>query len=112
MVILNQTLSDPEHARVLKEAQRYAMLGFPCGSAGKEFTCNAGDLGLIPRLRRSPGEGTGNPLQYSCLGNPTDRRSLVGYNPWGHERVEHDLATKQQKVCYRACFTCQVINIQ
>ena len=44
-----------------------------CGSAGKESACNAGDLGLIPGLGRSPGEGSGNPLQYSCLGNPTDR---------------------------------------
>ena len=37
-------------------------LGFPCGSAGKESTCNAGDLGLIPELGRSPGEGKGYPL--------------------------------------------------
>ena len=48
-------------------------LGFPCGSAGKEPTCNAGDLGLIPGLGRSPGEGKGYPLQYSCLENPMDR---------------------------------------
>ena len=39
--------------------------GFPCGSAGKESICNAGDLGLIPGLGRSPGEGEGYPLQYS-----------------------------------------------
>ena len=43
--------------------------GFPCGSAGKESTCNAGDLGLIPGLGRSPGEGKGYPLQYSGLEN-------------------------------------------
>ena len=49
------------------------MLGFPCGSAGKESTCNAGDLGSIPGLRRSPGKENGNPLQYSCLGKPMDR---------------------------------------
>ena len=42
---------------------------FPCGSAGKESTCNAGDLGLIPGLGRSPGEGKGYPLQYSGLEN-------------------------------------------
>ena len=42
-------------------------LGFPCGSAGKESACNAGDLGLIPGLRRSPGEGNDYPLQYSGL---------------------------------------------
>ena len=47
-------------------------LGFPCGSAGKESTCNAGGLGSIPGLGRSPGEGKGYPLQYSGLENPTD----------------------------------------
>ena len=47
-------------------------LGFPCGSAGKESICNAGDLGSIPGLGRSPGEGKGYPLQYSGLENSTD----------------------------------------
>ena len=42
-------------------------------SVGKESTCNTKDLGLIPELRRSPGEGNSNPLQYSCLENPMDR---------------------------------------
>ena len=42
-------------------------LSFPCGSAGKESACNSGDLGLIPGLGRSPGEGKGYPLQYSGL---------------------------------------------
>ena len=46
---------------------------FPGGSDGKESACNAGDLGLIPGLERSPGEGNGNPLQYSCLEHFTDR---------------------------------------
>ena len=46
--------------------------GFPCGSAGKESACNAGDLGLSPGLERSPGEGKGCPLQYSGLGNSMD----------------------------------------
>ena len=45
------------------------------GSDGKESACNVGDLGLIPGLERSPGEGNGNPLQYSCLENPMDRGS-------------------------------------
>ena len=44
----------------------------PCGSAGKESACNAGDLGSIPGLRRSPGEGKGYPLQYSGLENSMD----------------------------------------
>ena len=48
-------------------------MGFPCGSAGKESACNVGDLGLIPGLERSPGEGKGYPLQYSGLENPMDQ---------------------------------------
>ena len=46
---------------------------FPGGSDGKESACNAGELGLIPGLGRSPGGGNGNPLQYSCLENSMDR---------------------------------------
>ena len=46
---------------------------FPSGSASKESACDAGDLGSIPGLGRSPGEGNGNPPQFSCLGNPMDR---------------------------------------
>ena len=46
--------------------------GFPCGSAGKESACNAGDLGSIPELERSPGVGKGYPLQYSGLENSMD----------------------------------------
>ena len=47
--------------------------GPPCGSEGKESACNGGDLSLIPRLGRSPGEENGNPLQYSCLEDSMDR---------------------------------------
>ena len=47
--------------------------GFPGGSDGKESACNAGDLGLIPGLGRSPEEGNDTLLQYSCLENPTGR---------------------------------------
>ena len=53
------------------------IMNFPCGSAGKESTCHVGDLGLIPGLGRSPEEGKGYPLQYSCLENSMD------YSPWG-----------------------------
>ena len=49
--------------------------GFPGSSDGKESACNAGDPGLITGLGKSPGEGNGNPLQYSCLGNPMVRRA-------------------------------------
>ena len=55
------------------ELHRSIPLGFPGGSDGKESTCNVRDPGLIPGLGRSPGEGYGNPLQYSCLENPMDR---------------------------------------
>ena len=57
-------------------------LGFPCDSAGKECTCNAGDLSSIPGLGRSPGGGHGNPLQYSGLEN-----SMV-YSPWGRKQLD------------------------
>ena len=50
-------------------------LGFPGGSDGKASACNVGNPDLIPGLGRSPGEGNGNPLQYSCLENPMDGRS-------------------------------------
>ena len=46
-----------------------------CGSDGKESVCIAGNLGLMPGLGRPPGEGNGNPLQYSCLNNPLDRET-------------------------------------
>ena len=60
-------------------------LGFPGGSVGKEYACNARELGLIPGLGRSPGRGHGNPLQPSCLENPHGQRSLAGCSLWGHK---------------------------
>ena len=57
-------------------------LGFPGGSAGKEPTCNAGDLGSIPGLGRSPGEGKGYPLQYSGLENSMDCMVNGVANSW------------------------------
>ena len=56
-------------------------LGFPGSSDGKEPASNVGDLGLIPRLGRSPGRRRGNSLQYSFLENPHRQRSLAGYSP-------------------------------
>ena len=52
---------------------KYAAMEFAWWLSGKESACNAGDSGSIPGSGRSPGEGSGNPLQYSCLGNPMDR---------------------------------------
>ena len=60
------------------------VLGFPGGSAGKESTCNVGDLGLIPGLGRSPGEGKGYQLQYSALRIPWNQYSALR-SPWGHK---------------------------
>ena len=57
---------------------------FPCSSVGKESACNAGDQGPIPGSGRSPGEGNGNPVQYSCLENLMDRGAWQApYHPWG-----------------------------
>ena len=53
----------------------------------KNLPANSGDTGLIPGLGRSPGEENGNPIQYSCLGNPI-KRSLVGYSPWGCKELD------------------------
>ena len=58
-------------------------MGFPCSSVGKESACNAGGLGSIPGLERSPGEGKGFPLQYSVLENSMDM-----YSPWGHKESD------------------------
>ena len=60
------------HRRGLGSFPVREALGFPGSSEVKASACNAGDLGLIPGLGRSPGEGNGNPLQYSCLENPMD----------------------------------------
>ena len=49
------------------------MRELPGSSVGRESACNVGDIGSLPGLGRSPGEGNGNPLQYSCLENPMDR---------------------------------------
>ena len=57
---------------------------FPGGSEVKASACNVGDLGSIPELGRYPGEGNGNPLQYSCLENPMDR----GPSPWGCKELD------------------------
>ena len=63
-------------------------LSFPGGSDSKAYACNTGDLGSIPGLGRSPGGGHGNPLQYSCLENPHGQKSLAGYRPKGHKKLD------------------------
>ena len=72
--------------------------GFPGGSMVKNLPANVGDTDLIPGWGRSPGEGNGNSLQYSCLEKCHGQRNLAGYSPWGHKRVTHNLVTEQQKL--------------
>ena len=63
-------------------------MGFSGNLDSKESAYNAGNLGSIPGLGRSPGGGHGNPLQYFCLENPHGQRSLVGYSPCGHKELD------------------------
>ena len=74
--------------------------GFPHSLVSIESACNAGDPGSIPGLGRSPGEGNGNPVQYSCLENPMDRGAWQA-TVHGVARVRHDLATKPLPPCSR-----------
>ena len=65
-------------------------LGISSGSDGKPSVYNAGDLGSIPGSGRFPGEGNGNPLQYSCLENPMDGGAWCRQLSMGSQRVRHD----------------------
>ena len=91
--------------------------GFPGGSDGEESACNAGDMGAIPGLGRSPGGGHGSPLQYSCLENYHGQRSLAGYRPWGCKESDtikrlstaHSKAMLSELLFYvTECFICRV----
>ena len=70
----------------------FLFTSFPGGSVLKNPPANAGDVGLIPGLGRSPGGGNGNPLQY-CLENPHGQRSLASYSPWGHTESDRTEVT-------------------
>jgi len=84
---LSQVMSiSPIHSFNKYLGSPYCVSGLP--SWLKESACNAGDLGSIPGLRRSPGGGHGNPLQYPCLENPHGQRSLGGYSPWGCNELD------------------------
>ena len=90
-------LSDWTTATIFHFLCIHIHMGFPGGSDGKESACNVGDLGSIPGLGRSPGGGNGNPLQYFCLENPHEQKSLVGCKPLvGLQRVRHREATKHR----------------
>jgi len=92
----------------------YSWKGFPGGSVSKKkkkknLPANAGDVGSITGSGRSPGEGNGNPLQYSCLGNSMNMNTgaCQATVRGGHKRVGHDLATKQQQYIW----LCQVLVV-
>ena len=73
--------------------------GFPDGSVGKETVHNAGDPGLIPELERSPGEGNGNPLQYSFLGKPMEGSLQTGCGEVGLRADPHpQLLVRSQRL--------------
>ena len=78
-------------------------IGLPCSSNSKEFACDAGDQGSIPGLRRSSGEGNGNPLQCSCLENSMDRETWR-VSLWGRkesdmtEGLTHTQKLKEERI--------------
>ena len=89
---LNRTNSQSDHLRL---CSLDTLFGLPRW-LGKDFTCQAGYAGSFPGSERSPEEGNGNPLQYSCLGNLMDKGAWQAIIPQGcKKRVGHDLATKQ-----------------
>ena len=97
----------------------YKNWGFPGGASGKEPACpcrRPKRLGFNPGLARSPGEGNGNPLQYSCLRNPMDKRSLVGFGPWHWKKlnkwVPHELTTNQKKSLFGTVIFSYFMQVQ
>ena len=73
-----------------KSKELVSNLGFPGGSLAKNSPVSAGDMGSIPGLGRFPGEANGNPLQYSCLENPTDGGAWCRLLSTGSQRVGHN----------------------
>ena len=84
----NQKLIENIHH--LKSPSASRAPGLPQWLSGKESACDAGNMGSIPGLGRSPGEGNGNALRYSCLGNPMDRGAWHGLQSMWLQRVGHD----------------------
>ena len=85
---LSGASAEPLKLRTLIDKGSYILLGFPGSAVVKNLPADATDLGLIPELGRSPGEGNGNPPQYSLPGESHGQRSLAGYSPWGHKELE------------------------
>ena len=84
-----EMLTNPMLAVIFKPVLTF-LLGFPAGSDGKESACNVRDLDSIPGLGRFPGEGNGNPLQYSCLEYPMDRGAWCRLLSMQLQRVRND----------------------
>ena len=82
----SQRRARSKNVQTTAQLHSFHMLDFPGGSDGKVSVYNSGDLGLIPGSGRFPGEGNGNPLQYSCLESPMDGGAWC---PWG--RKESDM---------------------
>ena len=72
-MIIQSNVCDVMIIELLIKIYLFIIKGLPCSSIGKESACSVGDLGWIPESGRSPGKGNGNPLQYSCWENATDR---------------------------------------
>ena len=81
---------------------------YSCDSDGKESACNVGDLGSIPELGRSPGGEHVNPIQHSCLENPHGLRSLVGYSPWCHKKLD---MTEQLSTAHAPYVAHDILNV-
>ena len=73
LFIIVRNWKQPNSQKENPPLNKLQYIGLPSWHNSKESACNAGDIGLIPGSGRSPGEGNGNLLQYSCLGNPMDR---------------------------------------
>ena len=101
-----------KHTIYGKEIIKLSPLGFLSGSAVKNLSANARDVGSIPGSGRSPRKGNGNPLQYSCLGNPMNRGTWQGYSPWGRKRVGPNLATKHHHPLNHTSTHCQGVDLQ
>ena len=91
---------NPKHFFFCHYYSVYVYVGFPVGSAVKNSSANAEDLGLIPGSERSPGEGHGNLYHYSCLGNPMDRGA---WQVTVHVDTKESDTTEQLKNNYDIC---------
>ena len=89
----------------------YHSLGLPWGLSGKESSCHCRRYGFNPWVRKIPWRRKWQPSPVFLPGESHGQRSLAGYNPWGRQRVRHDLAIKQPLAKYHVCakyFTCSI----